>query len=328
MHAYETNLTKGARTGARLAFAAFCACAALVPLGVSAKPLVPLAKSAAKVLKPIAAPVSKGAVDLGQGMIEQVQQDLATLKSSVVDIAEKFEELDRMMREKQPMMDALAPVMEGVEGALDFVQDMHADYQRFEPRAEAFRHDLQGFFSDVLGLAGDFPGFDGGGDAIDRLQDALGLIGRLPTQFLFLLDTAVGAQLTKLQKAVEDVYLYASMLPPLPSAMEVGAAVSDPATYAPQLCTLVTDRYVPLAVVMLQNTLNYISFALKSVAGLLPKDLVLEGTVGAGGGITLSAHPAGIPFHVVGTVIIDGINLSISSKMTLAKAFKDAGWCE
>lgn len=240
------------------------------------------------------------------------------ITAKVADISRKLNEIYAQVG-NSPIKDQVAngPVMNTVRASFDFVQQQQAEYQRFEPNAEAFRNELRRLFNDVVGITQDYPAFNLAGGAIDRVSDSLQLIDRAPAQFLFLMDKALRPQLPAMQKAVYQIHQKLAALPPLPTP---DALMDDAYALQGTLCQFVTDPRTATHVATVQAILKTFIWMINSVKGLLPNDLTLQGTVVAGGGVTVSTHPAKIPFHVIGGVILEGIDLKISNTITIAKS--------
>ncbi len=253
----------------------------------------------------------KQVVSRTQGTIDDVWKQLA-------DMSQKLEMIYAEAWAHQPMMDRLrsGPLMQGVDAAIEFLDQRQDEFQQFENQgAEIFRQDLVALFSDLQGIMQAFPAISSD-NAAQRLNKVSELIQHMPVLFLFAMNQAVGPQLPILKETVADIGLKLAEMPKLPRQRDL---LADPLAYEPQLCDLVTNKRLATHIATVQARLKLASWMLKSIKDLTPSDLTLSGTVVAGGGVTVSKHPARIPFEVVGGVVVDGVSLRIDTIMTMAK---------
>ncbi|MDX1734400.1 MAG: hypothetical protein R3228_08530 [Halioglobus sp.] len=235
----------------------------------------------------------------------------------VGDIYAKLDEMYEEVRAQKPVMERFrnGPVMQGVEATLGFIEEKQHDYQQFADRyAESFRQDLQGMFGDMQGIIQDFPAF-GNDDAGQRLNIAIDLIDRMPAQFLYLLHEGVGPQLGTMQDTLFSIRSKLAELPDLPTQRDL---IADPFAYEVQVCPLVTDTRTATHVATVQALLKTLSHILKSIKELMPSDLTITVNAVAGAGTTVATHPARVPWHIAGNVIVDGIDLVITNIVTIA----------
>jgi hypothetical protein len=235
----------------------------------------------------------------------------------VGDIYAKLDEMYEEVRAQKPVMERFrnGPVIQGIEATLGFIEEKQHDYQQFADRyAASFRQDLQEMFGDMQGIIQDFPAF-GNDDAGQRLYVAMDLIDRLPTQFLYLLHEGVGTQLGTMQDTLLSIHSKLAELPDLPTQRDL---IADPFAYKLQVCPLVTDERTATHVATVQALLKTLSHILKSIKELMPSDLTITVNAVAGAGTTVATHPARVPWHVAGNVIVDGIDLTITNIVTIA----------
>ncbi|UCE88834.1 MAG: hypothetical protein JSW10_11000 [Pseudomonadota bacterium] len=265
-------------------------------------------KTSSTAQRVVAAP--KKAATSAQGRIEDI-------KDKVTDMSRKLNEMYGEVRAFQPMMDRMrnGPLMEGVGATIDFLEERQHDYQQFAgPYAETFRQDIQGLFGDLQGVMRDFPAF-ANDDAGQRLSKVIALVDRMPVQFLYLLEQAIGPQLPTLRENVDNIRAKLAELPDLPRPRDL---LANPLPYEAELCELVTNKRTATHVATVQALLKTLSWGLKSIKDLTPTDLEITVNAVAGAGTSIATHPARVPFHVLQAFIVDGIDLAITNYVSIA----------
>ena len=238
------------------------------------------------------------------------------VKDRIEDVQDKVNEMYSYLEENRPLADNLrnSKMVDTLKETLEFLQDQRADYQNFvDQGVYDFRLDMQDLVTNITGIGEQF---GRSGAAMERLGKMGEFIDKIPASFLYIMHKGVGPQLSELQEQIAVLSQQVSMLPQLPNQRQL---LSNPTSYRPTLCPLVTDEDTALYVAVIQAQLETISFLLKSIKDLLPSDLVVTADVVAGGGLTMSKNPAPLPFQVM-AIVVDAINLKISNATTLATA--------
>jgi len=237
----------------------------------------------------------------------------------MADIASKVNEIYSQISENRPLLDQMknGRMMENVKETLVFINDQQADYQVFADQGVyTFRSDIK----DVLYGFGDitqaFPGAEPDGRLMDKLDKAADLVDKMPAQFLYIMHQAVAPQLPELQEKVDNIRDSLALLPDLPSKREL---YRDAEAYGDSLCELVENRAIGVSIAVLQARLKATAFVIKNIKAYLPDDLAVVASVVAGGGATVTKHPAQYPLQILLT-IVEGIDLQITNYTSIAKA--------
>jgi len=115
------------------------------------------------------------------------------------------------------------------------------------------------------------------------------MINKVPSQFLYIMDKAVGEKLVTINEKVAEIR---NDLAKLPSPRVL---MQNPLAYENELCTIVDSRETAVSVAVIQAKLKTTIWLLNTVRGYLPDDLTLSATAVAGDGFTAAIHPAQIP---------------------------------
>lgn len=282
-------------------------------------------------------PAYAGLKDFGQKVGDKVtgtvkaapgnaQAGIADIGHGMNAVAGKLDEVVAPIREHEGIMDRFrdSPVIDGVNAAFDFLEETREDYLRFAQDPEPFRESVKQLFSDFLAM-GQLPGVSPGGSVLNQLQNAIDLVDRLPTPFLYVFKQAVGPRLPELQNTVTVLIENLAVVANLPETLEI---MVNPEGQAPYMCPLVTDRSLAPRIAILQTQLKKLVFIVGAIKDLMPQDLTVTVNVAAGAGTTLATHPARVPWHVVGTFLLGTIELEINSKVEIAKSMSSAGMCD
>lgn len=238
-------------------------------------------------------------------------------REGIGDITGKVNEIYSQISENRPLLEQMknGRLMDSLQETLVFINEMQTDYQAFaDSGVYATRHDIKEVLYGFGDLTQSFPGAEPDGKIIDKLDKAANLVDKMPTQFLYIMDKAIGPQLPELQEKIQDIHDSLAMLPYLPSKREL---YSDPMAHVDSLCELKENRAVAASIAVLQARLRAAAFTIKNVKAYLPDDLSFVASVVAGGGATVSKHPAQYPLQIVLT-IVEGMELKISNFTSIA----------
>ena len=240
-------------------------------------------------------------------------------KEGIEDIAAKVNEIYSQISENRPLLKQMknSGMIENLKETFVFINEMQADYQVFADQGVyTARLDIK----DVLYGFGDitqaFPGAESDGKIMDKVEQAANLVDKMPAQFLYVMDKAVGPQLSELQDKIDNIRDSLAMLPNLPSKREL---YRDPMAHVDSLCELENNRAVAVSIAVLQARLKAVAFVIKNIKAYLPDDLTVMASVVAGGGGTVTKHPAQYPLQILLT-IVEGIDLKISNFTSIAKS--------
>lgn len=240
-------------------------------------------------------------------------------KEGIEDIAAKVNEIYSQISENRPLLEQMknSGMIENLKETFVFINEMQADYQVFADQGVyTARLDIK----DVLYGFGDitqaFPGAESDGKIMDKVEQAANLVDKMPAQFLYVMDKAVGPQLSELQDKIDNIRDSLAMLPNLPSKREL---YRDPMAHVDSLCELENNRAVAVSIAVLQARLKEVAFVIKNIKAYLPDDLTVMASVVAGGGGTVTKHPAQYPLQILLT-IVEGIDLKISNFTSIAKS--------
>lgn len=240
-------------------------------------------------------------------------------KEGIEDIAAKVNEIYSQISENRPLLEQMknSRMIENLKETFVFINEMQADYQVFADQGVyTARLDIK----DVLYGFGDitqaFPGAESDGKIMDKVEQAANLVDKMPAQFLYVMDKAVGPQLSELQDKIDNIRDSLAMLPNLPSKREL---YRDPMAHVDSLCELENNRAVAVSIAVLQARLKAVAFVIKNIKAYLPDDLTVMASVVAGGGGTVTKHPAQYPLQILLT-IVEGIDLKISNFTSIAKS--------
>lgn len=238
-------------------------------------------------------------------------------KERIEDIAAKVNEIYSQISENRPLLEQMknGRIMDSLKETLVFINGMQTDYQAFaDSGVYASRLDIK----DVLYGFGDitqaFPGAEPDGKIMVKLDKAANLVDKMPTQFLYLMDKALGPQLPELQEKIQNILDNLAMLPDLPSKREL---YRDPMAHVDSLCELRENRAVAVSIAVLRARLKATAFKIKTIKAYMPDDLTINVNVVAGGGATVAKFPAQLPLQVMLT-IIEGIEMRISNFTSIA----------
>jgi len=254
-----------------------------------------------------------------KNVVKKVAKAPGKVKDKIEDVADKVQEIYAQIEENRPLMTQIknGPLMSTIGDTLQFLQDNQADYQQFvNQEAENFRDDITNLLSDFLAITQDFPVARQKGKVVEQIQNALALIDKLPSAFLYPMYKAVGPRLEEMQQTISNVRTKLAALPELPPIKDL---YLNPMAHAETMCTLVTDKKIAVHVATIQAMLNSGVWSVKTVLEFLPKDLTISATVVGGGGTTVSAHPARMPLNII-VMIMEGINLSLTQNMAIGKS--------
>lgn len=242
-----------------------------------------------------------------------VKSKAGDVQARVSEIAVKLDEIYAQVEDNRPLLNALknGQMVQQLTEVVEFLNESQQDYQVFaENGVFTLRSDINELVATVSDVS-DMMKLDG--KLSDQLNEAAGLIDRIPTTFLFALarsgvDKKLQDMLTRLSQLRDDLVLVAT----LPVEKEV---FLYPDLHKDSLCNLVTDSATQLAV--LNARIDYNIWSIEKVSGLMPEDLTVNVTVVGGGGATVSKFPPQYIFKAIST-ILEVIKLRLSSYTSIA----------
>ena len=244
-------------------------------------------------------------------VVKKAAASPAKAKERIENLADQVEEIVAQIRENQPLLNHIkdGPLVSAIGDTLKFMQENQADFQQFvSQEGEYFRDDIRNLLSDFIAISQESPVARQKGKVLEKMQKAVKLIDKLPPVFLYPMYKSVGPRLEEMQQMVFSMRSKLAALPKLPPMMEL---YKDPMAHAQTMCDFVNDKKVAVHVATIQAILKTGVWSVGVVLDQLPKDLTVNATVVGGGGTTVSAHPARMPFNVIKT-ILEGTDLGIS----------------
>lgn len=239
------------------------------------------------------------------------------VQNKVGEIASKLDEIYSQMKDNRPLLNALknGQMVQQLTEVVEFINESQQDYQVFaENGVFTLRSDINELVGTVSDVS-DLMNLDG--KLSDQLNKAAGLINRIPTTFLFALtksgiDQRLHDIVARFSQLRDDLALVAT----LPAEKEV---FLYPELHKDSLCALVTDSATQLAV--LKSRIDYNTWTIKKISGLMPEDLTVSVTVVGGGGATVSKFPPQYIFKAIST-ILEAIKLRLASYSSIAKTLE------
>jgi hypothetical protein len=241
------------------------------------------------------------------------------ITAKVSDISQKINEMANQMKESRPLMNKVksSNMMQTLKEVVEFMGEQQQEYQAFaNGGVYAFRRNFQDTLQGFGGVVNDFPGIENADRLNQKLDKAVELINKLPSQFLFIMDKAVGEKLISVNEKISDLRKDLSKLPRLPTPRVL---MQNIYAYEVELCKLVDSREVAVTVAVIQAKLKTIMWTLNTITSYLPNDLTVSATAVAGGGFTAAIHPAKVPFQIPLT-IVQAVDLGIGNNVSIANA--------
>ena len=232
------------------------------------------------------------------------------ISSQINDIAEK-------MHESQPLANALknSKMLDQLVDVMGYINESQEDYELYIGNYDYQMRDdidnLVGSVTDVTTLLG----MDS--KATDQLNQATGMIKKLPAAFLYPLYKAgihnkIESVGDEFQQLVDSLGVIADL--PLPQQVYL-----NPENYRSKLCPLVNDRQTKVMLAVLDARIKINKFRIKTIMDLMPKDLTISVTVVGGGGLTVSKFPPQYIFQAI-NFVIESIELRLNNFKSIAGA--------
>ncbi|MGD8783901.1 MAG: hypothetical protein PVG75_05665 [Thioalkalispiraceae bacterium] len=257
--------------------------------------------------------------DKAQKVKTRVKATPGNVQQKVQDMSQKLNEIHQQIAENRPLMEKMknGKMMDSLKEVVEFIIESQQEYQAFANRGvNGFRQD----FSDMLYgfgyIINEAPALENADRLNDRLDTAMDLMDKIPSQFLFIMHKAVGNKLHSISDNVNSIRNDLGQLPRLPKPSELNR---DPYAFEVELCSLVNSRANAVRIAVIKNRLKTTIWTMKTITSYLPDDLTFDVTVVGGGGFTATKHPAQVPFKIPLT-ILEAIELSIDNRVALANA--------
>lgn len=249
----------------------------------------------------------------------KVKQAPGAVKGKIEDVVDKVQEIYEQIEENRPLLNQIkdGALMGAIGDTVKFVQSNQAEFKEFVDReGEYFRDDVKNLLSDFISISQESPVARQKDKVIERMQQAVNLLDKLPPVFLFPMYKAIGPKLEEMQEMVSSLRTKLASLPKLPPLMQL---YIDPMAHAQNMCDFVTDKTVAVHVATIQAILKTGVFSMGVVLDQLPQDLNISVTVVGGGGLTIASHPARAPFSIIKT-ILEGTDLGITQYGAIGKS--------
>jgi len=252
-------------------------------------------------------------------VVQKAKATPGNIAAKVTDISIKINEMAAQMAESRPLMSKVkeSNMMSTLKEVIEFVGEQQQDYQAFASNdIYGFRQNFQNMLSGFGGIVNDFPAIENADRLNNSLTKAGDMINKMPSQFLYIMDKAVGEKLITINAKVADIRNDLAKLPQLPSPRVL---MQNPMAYETELCTIVESRETAVTIAVIQAKLKSAIWSLNTVRGYLPDDLTLSATAVAGGGFTAAIHPAQIPLKTP-LVVLEAVDLAIDNNVSIANA--------